>query len=147
MQPRMNRRDQAELLDLLSPYFKKKRKMFPKGHRPVFWLDSEPIEPVASVVIRLVDRANGKKMPKTTHIKKRAKKPSGDLETIKTLPISELGLKTRTFNCLTKKAKKIKTIGDLLTLVFKKTGDLMQIPEFGVGCLIDCENKLRDMGL
>lgn len=144
MQPRMTKRDEAELNKLLAGYFKNKRGMFPKGHRPVMWLSCEPVEPLPTVAIRLVDSAAGKTLVVKTTAKRRTKKLRGDLNTIAAMPLMKLGLSSRIYNKLRSSEKlKIKTIGELHGVI----DDVYQIPNFGSRSIKECRDKLAAVGL
>jgi hypothetical protein len=141
---RLTGRDNAELVAYLTPFFDKKRGMFPKGRIPAVSLDSEPIGALPKVIVRVIDRANGKNAH-TTPAKMSAVKLKGNTKTIMSRPLIDLGLRVALFNLLTK--LKIKTIGGLFTWVSTREDELRITPLFGRGSLKECREKLEANGL
>jgi hypothetical protein len=140
---RLTARDHAELVAYLTPYFKKKRGMFQKGHVPVVSLSSEPIDALPEVIVRVTDKANGKKPVVKTPTKKSRKK-WGDVESTRKMKLELLGLSTKVYNAVTNaKRFKIKTIGDLHGVI----DDLYMIPNFGTKSIKECRDKLAAAGL
>ena len=140
----MTRRDEAELNELLTPYFRKKRGMIPKGYRPVVWVGVEQIEPLPTIAVRLVESANS---TKTTRRKAPTKRTRKLREDIQALPLVELNLHTKVYRLLVgDKKKNIRTIGDLYTWVSQKEEELLAIPRFKQGSLTQCREKLKAAG-
>jgi DNA-directed RNA polymerase subunit alpha len=58
------------------------------------------------------------------------------------MPIKDLNLSVRSYNCLMR--ERIRTVEELVTCSAR---DLLDIRNFGVGCLAEVKTKLRERGL
>jgi DNA-directed RNA polymerase alpha subunit len=139
---RLTSRDHAELVAYLTPYFDKKRGMFPKGHIPVVSLGSEPINALPKVIVRVIDKANGKESAKQKPIKKQIKKSHTNINIVRIRPLSGLDLSKRVYNKLITSPMGIVTIGDLYELI----DEVYQIPNFGAQSVKECRDKLKTAG-
>ncbi|MEI7513480.1 MAG: DNA-directed RNA polymerase subunit alpha C-terminal domain-containing protein [bacterium] len=144
MQPRMNRRDQAELIELITTWNKKKRGMIPRGHKLIIMLDVEPITPSSIVEVRVVGKATSTRTSRKTPEKIPAKKLNGNIKAIMEMPLINLDLRTSVFNVLS--GLKIKTIGNLYIWVSARSEELLLTPRFGHGSLQECREKLKAQG-
>jgi hypothetical protein len=139
MQARMNRRDQSELIELITTWNKKKRGMIPRGHKLIIMLDVAPITPSPIVEVRVLDKTNGKKPTA-----KKSRKKWGDVESTIKMKLEHLGLSPRVYNKITNSERfKIKTIGELHGVI----DDLYMIPNFGDQSIKECREKLASAGL
>jgi hypothetical protein len=142
-QARMNRRDQAELIELITTWNKRKRGMIPRGHKLIITLDVAPITPCPIVEVRVAGKSNSAKAPRTAPTKKRAKKLKGDTKTIAAMPLAKLGLSPWVYKKLINSERlKIKTIGNLFGVI----DDLDKIPLSARSAKV-CRDKLAAAGL
>ena len=144
MQPRMNRRDNAELTELVTNWKSKKRNLVPKGYKLIVWTTMEKIEPSPTVEIRIAGKPNGLKVPRTGPTKKRMRKLKGDVKAIAAMPLAKLDLSTAVYNkIINSGGLATKTIGDL----YRRINDLYLIPNFGSRSIKECRDKLAAVGL